>query len=764
MKYSFLKFTLDTETKELYANNQPLLITKLQYDLLLFLLQNPNKMFTKKDILDTLWAGKHVTENSIDQIISKLRKILSSVEKDSYIKTVYGKGLMFVPEVSLRQKQQTKVHKQTRRLHPKVLLLLALMAVIIGVIFTYMPSSPEPQAPSLLLIMSSNDDKSSHLENKDWLNQAPSSFVNQLFNYANIAQLKDYKNKPEHLDRQQYINSQWRLSPNLKVVNIHVFQKDNLSTVELQVFDKNTLRLKQTFTEYNLARALLSASKWLAKTTGNPTDIKQLESLFPQSSHVIELYLRGITSLNKGEIDKAEQYLQLCLTQDPNFKIAHLQLAHAKNAQGKQDKALAILDTLSESQLTPALEIAIATLRGDIYDTQGKYQQARELYLNILKKYQDQILLALNEVRYNLSFTYAILTQYQQALSELDTLEQNLKGSENPELLAHVYQKKASLLQKLGHLQQAQEAANKSLTLFSKLDDLLGEAKIYITLARISTHKSEYKKSVQFLEQALVINQSLNYKLGVGATINELIYVLMVQGNFDKAWELNQKMQDIALEINYNAMLQIAKQYAVDISRALKKWKRAELYLQEHAELAQASGNKRALLKNKLLALDLYLDQNKIEKIEPLLEQIQQHIDKTGEVRLQPRLNKQLAQYYFLTNKYEQAIALLLSSKELAKKSEDGETIIEINNALAKHYIQNKQAQKALAILEESNKYEPLPYPFLLLKAKAYHALGNHLLALELGNECKNSANQWWSLEDERFLHQLQQGVSQQPH
>ncbi len=759
MKYLFLKFTLDTETKDLYANHHPLVITKLQYDLLLFLLQNPNKMFTKDDILKTLWAGKHVTENSIDQIISKLRKILNAVEKNTYIKTVYGKGVMFVPEVKVN-KSTAKIATKTERsiTLPKILLVAGIIVAVITLTFSNFSSTPEPQEKSLLLILSSNNDASTDTVNKEWLNQAPSSFVHQLFNYANIAQLKDYKNKPKHLNKQQYIDSQWRISPQLKVVNIHVFQEGNLNSVELQILDKNNLNLKQTFTEKNLADAMLSASQWLAQTIDNTNDIKQLESLIPQNSHIIELYLRGVTSLNKGEIDKAEHYLQLCLTEDTEFLMARLQMAQVKSAQGKQDKALAILDTLSKTNPTPAIKVAIETLRGDIYDTQGKYEETRDLYLSVLATYKNQDMPQLNEIRYNLSITYTMLTQYKEALKELSILE-NLKPSKNPELLAHVYQKKASILQKLGHMQQAQEYANKSLALFSKLDDLLGEAKLYVTLARISTHKSDYKKSVQFLEKALIINKSLNYKLGVGATINELIYVLMVQGNFDKAWELNQEMQNIALDIDYTAMLQIAKQYNIDISRALKKWKRAELYLQEHLELAQASGNKRAMLKNKLLALDLYLAQKKPQPIEQLIKDVQKHIDATDEIRLQPRLNKKRAEYYLLTGKEQQAIALLLSTKELAKKSEDGETIIEINNILAQYYIDTKQAKKALAVLEESSEFNPLPYPFLLLKAKAYSALRKPLLALEFGNECKTTANQWWSLEDERFLQLLQKNV-----
>jgi len=751
MKYTFLKFTLDSDTKELYANNQPITITKGQYDLLLFLLKNPGKMFSKDEIFDNVWQGRQVTENSIDQIISKLRKVLSTVDKNTCIKTVYGKGLMFASDVNVLEPEI-----KTKPTFNKPAMALVLSALI-AVVFYFNYSTTDDNKPKSLLLFMSNTNSST---NDEWLNQGSSSFIDQLFNYANIAQLKDYKDKPEHLGRQQYINSQWEISPELKVVTTYVFQKNNTFTVELNIVDKQQSSEKQTFTDKNLATAMSLASKWLANEVDQSDSLAKLDAFIPQNSYTMELYLHGVFSLNKGEIDKADNYFQLCLTESPNFSLARLQLAQVKSAQGKQEESLAMLDTLLNSNNKPQIEIAIESLRGDIYDTQGKYEEARDLYLAVLSKYKNKNFPQLNQVRYNLSYTFSTLTEFDNALSELNKLETDIKQSKNPELLAHVLQKKASLLQKLGHMKEAQDSASKSLVLFSQLDDMLGEAKIYITLARISTHQSNYKKSVQHLEQALIINKSLNYKLGVGATINELIYVLMVQGSFSKAWDLNQEMQDIALEIDYNAMLQISKQYSVDISRALKKWKRSEIYLAEHLQLAKASDNKRAILKNNLLALDLYLDQKQTGEILGLIEAVQKHIDETGEIRLQPRINKQLAQYYLLLNENDQAIALLLSTKELAKKSQDGETIIIVNNMLAQHYIDNNQAQKALAVLEGSNEYDPLPYPFLLLKAKANASLGNLVQALNLSNECKNTSNQWWSIDDEKFHIQLQQRIN----
>ncbi|MCF6287841.1 MAG: tetratricopeptide repeat protein [Proteobacteria bacterium] len=759
MKYNFLNFTLNTDTKELSANAQVIEITSGHYEVLLFLLKNPDKMFTRTELIAAVWQGKYVTENSIDQIISKLRKILNSINKDIYIKTVYGKGLMFAQEVTVVE-DVPKVTSSTVFTSKKLSILLTLIAVTVVFILAKnnLHSTTEDQpSNSLLLIMSAAN--ANDITDKQWLNQASGDFIDQLFGIADIAQLKNIKHKPDYLDRQQYINNQWKIYPDLRIITSHLEFKDNLYKVELSIVDRLQHSISQSFSNQSLSVVMTRASQWLVEQLDQSQNFPQLAALIPDNSYAVELYMHGINSLTKGEIEKASHYLQLCLSKIPTFHLARLQMAKVKRIQGKPQQSLAILDTLSNSPVFTQMEVEIESIRGDIYDTQGKYAEARDLYVAVLEKHQNQDRMQLDEMRYNLSQTYAALAEYELALEELNNLQKSINPTQNLELLAHVLQKKASILQHLGHTQAAQDAALKSLGIFNQLEDLLGEAKVYIALARITNHQGNYTKSIDYLEQALIINRSLEYKLGVGATLNELIYVLMVKGDFNKAWQLNLEMKKIALEIDYTAMLQISVQYSVDISRAQKKYPTATIYLQEHLQLVQAANNKRALLKNKLLAIDLYLDQEQLDDILRLIQDVQGYIDTTQEIRLQPRINLDLARYYFLNQDIDKAIGLLLSTKELAQSTQDGETIIEINNLLAQHYIDLQQAQKALNILEDSIKFKPLPYPYLLLKSKANNILGNGLKALDLANECKNTANQWWSTADDIYMQQLQQSV-----
>ncbi len=758
MKYYFLHYILDTKKQELLVNDVRCELTHVQYQLLLYLVEHPQVMFSKEEILNSIWNGRQVTANSIDQIISKLRKQLDSTDKNAVIKTVYAKGIIFVPEVKI-DKQTTQATQNIVKPLPKTplsnrlslfkisaIIALIILGVILGTFFKNKNSEINQEKSVLLFVPA---DQLGEKNNQDWLNLAAESLFNQLYTYDNSVELKKLRNKPSYLNTKQFITKLWQVTPALKLVKTQITQTGKLYNVSLSITDKQQNNTLQTFSHQNLSLAIQQASKWLSEqTSANLTNT----NFIPKNSYLLELYMHGLSNYALNEFDKAEDYFKLCLKEKSDFNLARLQLARIKKDQGQLKKSLALLETLAKTQINAQMSIEIEAMKGDIYDTQGQYTKAEQIYLAAIDKYQQQYPSLINPIRFNLSHTYTLLNDYTKALEQLDLIEKN---SHNQSLLSHVFQKKASILLNIGKVKQAKIAAEKSLALFEKQQDLLGKAKIYSTISRISTHQAKYKQSLEYLQKALSISQGIDYKLGSGAILNEMIYLLLVQGKYSQAWQANLDMEKIALDIGYDAMLQISKQYAMDISRAQKKWKQAEIYLQEHLRLAQASRNKKAIIRNKVLALDLHLDENKLDNVLILIQEIQDHIDQSKEYRLQPRLDKQKARYYLLTQQDEKALQLLLQAKTEAQSTQDGETLIEINNMLASYYLNNNQLQKAQAILEESQDYNPLPYPYLLLKSKVKEQQGSILTALDLANECKLSAYENWTQEDEIYLNNL---------
>ncbi len=86
----------DEQTVE--ANGDRMILTRKEYDLLLFFISNQNRMLTKEAIAEHLWGDHADMMDSFDFIyshIKNLRKKLEDCGCREYVSTVYGVGYKF---------------------------------------------------------------------------------------------------------------------------------------------------------------------------------------------------------------------------------------------------------------------------------------------------------------------------------------------------------------------------------------------------------------------------------------------------------------------------------------------------------------------------------------------------------------------------------------------------------------------------------------------------------------------------------------------
>lgn len=100
--YRFEGFTLDTRARELKAADATVVpLNARAFDVLCLLLRHRDRVVGKDELLETVWAGRVVEENTLTQAISGLRRALGSGAGDHrYIVTVPGRGYRFVAEAS----------------------------------------------------------------------------------------------------------------------------------------------------------------------------------------------------------------------------------------------------------------------------------------------------------------------------------------------------------------------------------------------------------------------------------------------------------------------------------------------------------------------------------------------------------------------------------------------------------------------------------------------------------------------------------------
>jgi TolB-like protein/DNA-binding winged helix-turn-helix (wHTH) protein/Tfp pilus assembly protein PilF len=98
--YRFGKFLLDPRRRTLSHADSPVILTSKAFDVLVFLVQNPNRLVSKEELLQAVWGDAFVEEGNLAQYISHLRKALGDNSEDArLIVTIARKGYQFAGDV-----------------------------------------------------------------------------------------------------------------------------------------------------------------------------------------------------------------------------------------------------------------------------------------------------------------------------------------------------------------------------------------------------------------------------------------------------------------------------------------------------------------------------------------------------------------------------------------------------------------------------------------------------------------------------------------
>ncbi|EAY25227.1 response regulator transcription factor [Microscilla marina] len=87
--------TIDRESYIVYNDKTPITLPKKEFEMLFFLAQNPNKVFSRDELLQNIWGTDvYVLARTVDVHIRKVREKIGG----GYIKTVKGVGYKLVTD------------------------------------------------------------------------------------------------------------------------------------------------------------------------------------------------------------------------------------------------------------------------------------------------------------------------------------------------------------------------------------------------------------------------------------------------------------------------------------------------------------------------------------------------------------------------------------------------------------------------------------------------------------------------------------------
>ena len=86
---NYLDYTIDLDKRIVSVKDKPIKLTTLEFDLLVLLVQNINKSFSREDILDAIWGTDYFgSDRVVDDLVRRLRKKMPLLN----VNTIYGYG------------------------------------------------------------------------------------------------------------------------------------------------------------------------------------------------------------------------------------------------------------------------------------------------------------------------------------------------------------------------------------------------------------------------------------------------------------------------------------------------------------------------------------------------------------------------------------------------------------------------------------------------------------------------------------------------
>src|SRR6266487_5928337 len=122
MKFLFDNHALDTDRRELRRGSERIAVEPQVFDLLVYLVQNCDRVVSKDDLIASVWHGRIVSDSTLTSRINAARKAVGDSGKNQkLIRTIARKGLRFVGDVHLRLmglEPQAEIHEPSRSALP----------------------------------------------------------------------------------------------------------------------------------------------------------------------------------------------------------------------------------------------------------------------------------------------------------------------------------------------------------------------------------------------------------------------------------------------------------------------------------------------------------------------------------------------------------------------------------------------------------------------------------------------------------------------
>src|SRR5215467_15571082 len=106
----FEDYSVDWHRRELRRGGSLQHVEPQVFDLLLFLIDNRERVVSREDLLASVWRGRNVSESTLSSRINAARHAVGDTgEQQRLIRTFHGRGLRFVGTIQETEEHATSV-------------------------------------------------------------------------------------------------------------------------------------------------------------------------------------------------------------------------------------------------------------------------------------------------------------------------------------------------------------------------------------------------------------------------------------------------------------------------------------------------------------------------------------------------------------------------------------------------------------------------------------------------------------------------------
>ncbi len=329
MTYTFNRFLLDTKNFKLIHEGNVVDVEPRVFDVIVYLVENNNKVVTRDELFQTVWDGRDVLDATLSNHIKIARQVLGdNGQLQHTIKTIHGRGYQFIGQVNDKPAELKPSNAKARY----YFLVAVALLVLVFIFFQFKSNKKQNIDTPLIAVLPLTNNKPS--SDNDYFGIAIADQIIGHLNYLhNIsvrpsASIRKYINAIDSVSVGKELEVDYILTGNyLKVnntirLNIELIEIKSSQLIwrskQIEVENKNAFELQDI-----VAQRVINALKVKFSTA----EIQRIEKDIPNSPLAYEYYLRGIAySFTNDGNRLAIEMLKKSLDLDDNYALTYVKL------------------------------------------------------------------------------------------------------------------------------------------------------------------------------------------------------------------------------------------------------------------------------------------------------------------------------------------------------------------------------------------------------------------------------------------------------